>query len=252
MGTLGPDEIKSLEQVRQRLQTLNSSLGALQTDFYETQPLPTWSSLQSHCGLISSNLQAVAKLLADNQQLLSSLVAYPLPQFPSAQAHLLEHLLRTKLEPEVEDWVEKGQEIVQTTSLGRTIALSEAERDELWQWAPIAANDEIRKQNWGGDYTMAEKELGVENVVTGLKRQLQEPPDPDEQDDGDGVEDEEGDEEEDGDDADDDVIVEVRRRPNASSLESASSTTKRSAPTMPVEKIFRFMVTGNATTAQPP
>ncbi len=42
MAELGPDEIRTLEQIRQRLQTLNSSLTALQTNFYEVQPLPTW------------------------------------------------------------------------------------------------------------------------------------------------------------------------------------------------------------------
>ena len=42
MAALGPDEIRTLEQIRQRLQTLNSSLNALQTNFYEAQPLPTW------------------------------------------------------------------------------------------------------------------------------------------------------------------------------------------------------------------
>lgn len=203
-------------------------------------------SLQSHSGLISNNLQAVAKQLTDNQHLLSSLVAYPLPQYPSAQAHLLEHLLRTKLEPEVEEWVEKGQEIAQKGSQRRYTGLSERDRDDLWQWAPVVANDEIRKQNWGGDYTVAEKQSGIENVKTGLKRELQEPPDPDEQDDSEGVE-----ESEEGDDDEEDV-VEIRRKPNAPGLEFCLSTVKRSAPQMPIENVFRFMVTGNTASGRPP
>jgi mediator of RNA polymerase II transcription subunit 8, fungi type len=184
--------------------------------------------------------------LADNQQLLSSLVAYPLPQYPSNQAHLLEHLLRTKPEPEFEEWVEKGQEIAQETSQGRNTSLSGSNRDKLWEWAPVAANDEIRKQNWGGDYTMAEKESGIENVETGLKRQLQEPPDPDEQDDGEGLE-----ESEEGDDDEEDV-VEIRRKPNAPGLDFDLTTAKRSAAQMPIENIFRFMVTGNTAPGRPP
>jgi mediator of RNA polymerase II transcription subunit 8, fungi type len=266
MAAIGPDEIRTLEQIRQRLQTLNSSITALQTNFYEVQPLPTWcvfitqdldvvsqalislarSSLQSHSGLISNNLQAVAKQLADNQQLLSSLVAYPLPQYPKSQAHLLEHLLRTKLEPEVEEWVEKGQEIAQKASKERYSGLSEPARDELWQWAPIAANDEIRKQNWGGDYTMAEKQSGIENVVTGLRRELQEPPDPEEQDEVEGA-----DESEEADDDEEDV-VEIRRKPNAPGLEFDLSTAKRPTSQMPIENIFRFMVTGNTAPGRPP
>ena len=42
MAAIGPDEIRTLEQMRQRLQTLNGSLSALLTNFYEVQPLPTW------------------------------------------------------------------------------------------------------------------------------------------------------------------------------------------------------------------
>jgi len=204
------------------------------------------SSLQSHSGLISDNLQAVAKQLTDNQRLLSSLVAYPLPQYPSAQGHLLEHLLRTKLEPEVEEWVERGLEIAPKPSERSYSGLSQHDRDELWQWAPIAANDEIRRQNWGGDYTMAEKQAGVENVVTGLERELVEPPDPDEHDDGEGVE-----ESEEGDDDEEDV-VQIRRKPNAPGLEFDLSTKKRSTPQMPIENLFRFMVTGNTAPGRPP
>ena len=40
---------------------------------------------------------------------------------------------------------------------------------ELWEWAGVAANEEARKHEWGGDYTLAEIEGGIENVVTGLR-----------------------------------------------------------------------------------
>lgn len=45
-------------------------------------------------------------------------------------------------------------------------------RDEiidLWEWAGIAANEQARKHEWGGDYTAEEIEGGIENVVTGLR-----------------------------------------------------------------------------------
>lgn len=129
---------------------------------------------------------------------------------------------------------------------GRRAGISDSARDDLWQWAPIAANDEIRRQNWGGDYTMAEKESGIENVETGLKRVLQEPPDPDEQDDGEGVE-----ESDEGDD-DEEEVIEVRRKPNAPGLTFDLSTAKRSTPQMAVENVFRFMMTGNTTLGRPP
>lgn len=40
---------------------------------------------------------------------------------------------------------------------------------ELWEWAGITANEQARKHEWGGDYTLAEVEAGIENVVTGLR-----------------------------------------------------------------------------------
>jgi mediator of RNA polymerase II transcription subunit 8, fungi type len=204
------------------------------------------SSLQSHAGLISNNLQAVARQLAENQQLLSSLVAYPLPSFPNSQAHLLEHLLRTKLEPEVEEWVERAQELASKGTQGRYSGLSDIAHDDLWQWAPIAANDEIRKQNWGGDYTMAEKQAGIENVATGLKRELIEPPDPGEQDA------EAGEESDEEDDDDEEDVVEVHRKSNAPGLEFDVTTAKRSASQMPIDNLFRFMMTGNTAPGKPP
>ena len=45
---------------------------------------------------------------------------------------------------------------------------------ELWHWAPIEANHEARERDWGGDFTLEEREAegGVKSVVTGLKRPL--------------------------------------------------------------------------------
>lgn len=43
---------------------------------------------------------------------------------------------------------------------------------ELWNWAGRAANELARQHEWGGAFTLAEREAGVENVVTGLRRKL--------------------------------------------------------------------------------
>lgn len=43
---------------------------------------------------------------------------------------------------------------------------------ELWNWAGRAANELARQHEWGGDFTLAERKAGVENVVTGLRRKL--------------------------------------------------------------------------------
>lgn len=82
---------------------------------------------------------------------------------------MLGQLLRKKLEPGVEDWVAKGKEI------GEQGAREEKTRQdimELWTWAGMAANELARGHQWGGDFTQEEFEGGLENVVTGLRRQL--------------------------------------------------------------------------------
>ena len=117
---------------------------------------------------------------------------YPTPEFPGqTQESLLGILLRKRLEPHVQDWVDQGREIA-VESMGRGIN-AESQRIEvqdLWSWAGMAANEEARKHTWGGNYTLEEKEMGVEKVVTGLRRKLRADPDDsaDEDDDGEAVE----------------------------------------------------------------
>lgn len=51
--------------------------------------------------------------------------------------------------------------------------MSESALAELWDWAPVEANQEARRRNWGGNFTLEEREMGIQNVVTGLRRQLE-------------------------------------------------------------------------------
>lgn len=44
----------------------------------------------------------------------------------------------------------------------------------------MAANEQARRHEWGGEYTLEEIEGGVENVVTGLRREMGEESDSDE------------------------------------------------------------------------
>jgi mediator of RNA polymerase II transcription subunit 8 len=41
-ATLGPQDIKALEQTRQRLSQLMHSLSSLQNTIYQSDPLPPW------------------------------------------------------------------------------------------------------------------------------------------------------------------------------------------------------------------
>lgn len=92
-----------------------------------------------------------------------------MPLYPGReQEPVLNQLLRKKLEPHVEDWVEEGrlagEELIkEDDGKGRDEVI------DLWEWAGMAANEQARKHAWGGDYTAEEIEGGIENVVTGLR-----------------------------------------------------------------------------------
>ena len=92
-----------------------------------------------------------------------------MPSYPGReQEPVLNQLLRKKFEPHVEDWVEEGR------LAGDEVVKGDEGREgdeviEMWEWAGMAANEQARKHEWGGDYTLEEIEGGIENVVTGLR-----------------------------------------------------------------------------------
>jgi mediator of RNA polymerase II transcription subunit 8 len=142
----------------------------------------------------------------------------------------------------VQDWVEKGLK-AGTKSAEENKGLSEAELEELWAWAPIEANQEARGRNWGGNYTLEERETGIQNVVTGLSRQL------DDDDESEESDEEEEDEDEAAADEDKMEIVGVHRRPGSSGVEFDITSEKHRAPgapspAMPLTDVFRYMMTG--------
>ena len=173
------------------------------------------------------------------------MVAYPLPNFPGrTQENLLGLLLRKKLEPNVEDWVVEGREIVaKAAGPEGGSGLQQEEMLDLWRWAGMAANEQARQHTWGGNYTLEEKEAGVENVVTGLRRKLKENPD----DSSDEDDDESMDEDPDGDEME---IVGVRRKSEAGGVDfevrkSSEHKVPEEVPNaLPINNIFRFMMTG--------
>lgn len=201
------------------------------------------SSLQSQATIISNNLVTVSEHLTDQQDLFGSLIAYPGPDYPSrTQGPALEQLLRTKLDPRVEDWVSRGRTVGQKSqSQAQALVggqeLSEGDLTELWEWAPVEANQEARGRNWGGNFTLEEKEAGIENVVTGLRRELE---------DDDESEEEEEEEEEEEDQMD---IVGARKKASGGGLEfdiAARQPAQVAAgePVMPLDDVLRFMTTG--------
>ncbi|KAK2738452.1 mediator of RNA polymerase II transcription subunit 8 [Myotisia sp. PD_48] len=259
MASITQDQLKVLEQTRQRLVQLTQSLGSLVNNITQSQPLPAWSSLQSQAIIISSNLITISQLLNEHHDTLSSLVVYPTPTFPGkTESAVLNQLMRTKLEPRVEDWLAYGRRVgsgptqARDNPLVTTIGgeddigdtkhtgaqLSEAELQELWHWAPIEANMEARRRNWDGDYTIEEKEMGFHTVITGLTRKL------DENVEGAGplgLEEEE-------DDDDEVEIISVRKKPAGAEFDSFKDgrrvPSRGSSNALPLDEVFRYMMTG--------
>lgn len=274
MAPLTSEEYKVLEQSRQRLVQLTRSLGSLVASLEQGDPLPPWcaappkpgllsmnpkqqlifqlrSSLQSQASIISNNLISVTDHLSDHRDLLSSIVAYPGPEYPGrTQESMLQQLLRTKLDPRVEDWVARGRTagtessqsahgpsgtIPNPSGPATTKQLSESELSELWNWAPIEANQEALQRNWGGNYTLEEREAGIQNVVTGLRRQLE--------DDDASEDEEEGDEDEGEDEMD---VVGVHRKSGGGfEFDIAPHHAHPVEPVVPLDKILRYMTTGH-------
>lgn len=103
---------------------------------------------------------------------------------------------------------------------------------DLWRWAPLEANALARRRNWGGDYTLEEREApgGVATVVTGLRRRLRE------------REDEEEDEE--------DEEEEEDYRTGAAGA-GPGHEGYGAPPALPLQDVFRFMMTGQMPRGRP-
>ncbi|KAI9797094.1 MAG: mediator of RNA polymerase II transcription subunit 8 [Candelina submexicana] len=267
MTTLTQQDIKALEQTRQRLVQLTSNLASLQNSIHTSDPLPSWTSLQTTATILQQNLLSLSQHLTTHAPLFSSLSVYPLPSFPSRpQEALLGQLLRKKLEPHIEDYVELGRStatplsntITTTTTTTTTTnnnnnnnptisptfaapsgdgsagALGLTDLEELWDWARLAANEEARKRMGLGAFTLEEREGGVENVVTGLRRKLEEDTSSGETSSGEDEEMEDG--------------VKVETVNASAAKKEVPEVTRKSpefkGPPLPLEDILRFMCTG--------
>ncbi|TKX21080.1 mediator of RNA polymerase II transcription subunit 8 [Elsinoe australis] len=238
---------RQLEQVRQRLNNLSNQLGALRRDLEGHEVLPSWSAIQNSANLLSHNLQSVHAVLMDAQPKLMAAHAYPLPSYPGrTQENSLVMLMRKKLQPPVEDWIEQGAKRgaqiagaqgpkqVNGTSNGIPKSLDQSELDDLWTWAGPEGNRiarEIGDEAFADVFTLAEQEDGIENVVTGLRRKFWESDDEDE-------------EEEDAEDQPKSMDVDAPdTRPDIAKRMDRSRVDE-SRPMLPLETILKFTNTG--------
>ncbi|PVH75052.1 hypothetical protein DL98DRAFT_467052 [Cadophora sp. DSE1049] len=239
-STLNQADVKVLENLRQRIFQLTNNIASLKSDVLRSNPLPPWNSLQTSASILASNIESLTSLMSNNSDLLNKTVVYPSTNYPGrTQEAVLTQLLRKKLEPGVETWVEEAR----TTQTSATEAgTDEKDENELLEWAIDWIGPRIHKYitKDQGDYTIEERERGRENVNTGLRRKFPE---------------DESDEEEDDEDEDEEmedvgVAVTSVRRSSVGEVEFGLGEVKKVDPNAKmrnIEDILRFATTGAST-----
>ncbi|KAL2074041.1 hypothetical protein VTL71DRAFT_7819 [Oculimacula yallundae] len=173
---LNQEDVKALEQVRQRVFQLTNNIASLKADVLRSNPLPPWNSLQTSASILASNIESLTTTMSKNVDLLNRTVVYPSTNYPGrSQEGVLTQLLRKKLEPGVESWVEEAR-TTQISVAETSTAISEKENEELLEFARDWIGPRIKTYitEDAGDYTIEERERGIENVNTGLRRKLDE------------------------------------------------------------------------------
>ncbi|PBP17771.1 RNA polymerase II mediator complex component Med8 [Diplocarpon rosae] len=235
-ASLTQEDIKILEQLRQRLSQLTNNIASQKSDLIRSNPLPPWVSLQTSASILAGNIESLTNLMARHSELLNRMVVYPSTNYPGrTQEGILTQLLRKKLEPQVETWVEEGRTTQTQIMEGRTDEKSE---DELLDWAKDWIGNRVVKyamEEAGDNYTIEEREQGITSVNTGLKRNLEE----DESD-----EDENEDEDEEMEDVG--VAVTTVRRTSAGQVEFGLGELKKdlNAQSRSFDEILRFGASG--------
>ncbi|KAK6528181.1 mediator of RNA polymerase II transcription subunit 8 [Arthrobotrys megalospora] len=102
--------IEALDRLRVQLGLLTQSIGSLLQELRTSDPLPPWTTLTAQLAILNSQLSTLSRSLHQHSATLQTTVAYPLPTFPArTQENLLNLLLRKKLAPEVEEWLQTGR-----------------------------------------------------------------------------------------------------------------------------------------------
>ena len=196
-------------------------------------------SLQTRAGLLAADLSQLQTIFDANRGFLTAAHPYPHASFPGHSHEIvLQQLLRKKAEPTVEDWVDDNTNPSKVAKWdnGRDTGLKEDEQAELWAFAKPTSTQAFGDMYSSGafdyEYTLAEKAVGVENVVTGLRRKLNKYLNDDEEDD----EDDEDEEMEDGMEED---VMPAAKPPNDPFGDIQGID--KSKPALPIEAWLKFM-----------
>jgi mediator of RNA polymerase II transcription subunit 8 len=138
-------------------------------------------SIQTSASILSNNINSIVEHLSRNADILNRTVVYPSTNYPGrTQEGLLGQLLRKKLEPQVETWVEEGRAIQEGAADSK-----EEDVEELWVWGKEWIGQRVVtyiQEEAGDNYTVEERERGIENVNTGLRRKFDEESEDEEED----------------------------------------------------------------------
>ncbi|KAI0144590.1 mediator of RNA polymerase II transcription complex subunit 8-domain-containing protein [Xylariaceae sp. FL1272] len=238
MSSLGltQDELKAVEKTRQQLSQLSNTINSLKNDVFISNPLPTLDSLQSSTDILERNITAIVQIMAQNDDLFHRVTVHPSTNYPGrTQEGILLQLLRKKAEPDVEAAMDEGRKTAAALQLD--VPARREDMEELWAQARAACREGIGEylMDEADPYTAEEREMGIENVRTGLRRSLDDD-DSDEEEE----EEEEGQGEEGGEDAD--LMIIDRPLPPP-----APAVTTTEVPGVSLENVLRFATRGSFT-----
>ena len=195
-------------------------------------------SIQVSTSILAQNLKSITEHMKTHSELFERMVAYPSTNFPGrTQEGLLGHLLRKKLEPAVERWVEEGRATaVSSSKASHEHGEPDDELEQRWKAARDFIGERIARAavtHRRDEYTAEEREMGIENVNTGLRRPMRLG-----RGDGDNESDEGGNE--------DEEMEDVGAVAGGSKLEAGTEQKGHGGKVRSLDEIMRFMITGLA------
>lgn len=168
------DQLRALDALRTRLHQLSDTLANISRDLVARDPLPSWPQIESLQASLSFTLGQLGDTMTQNAKTLKEAHPYPMTNFPGhTQGDTMMTLLRKKLDTRAEEWIEELTDGFHAEGEG---GLDRGELEGLWSWASSCSQGIVgpmlENEDFGDDFTLAEREEGVENVRTGLRRKL--------------------------------------------------------------------------------
>ncbi|KAH8682327.1 mediator of RNA polymerase II transcription complex subunit 8-domain-containing protein [Xylariales sp. PMI_506] len=221
---ISQEELKAVEQTRQRLFQLSNSINSLKVDFKiaeEAKTMPSLESLQASADILQSNLRSLLDVVTSHNDLFSHLAVHPSTNYPGrTQEEVLFNILRKKPEPDVETSMDEGRRAF--TEMEQTVRPENNSSgdgvtdilDGKWESAREFLYERVGRfteEETNDEYTAEEREMGIENVRTGLRPDFEEFEEDDEDEDGEGGT---------GGDGEDDIVMLDRPPPPPSAIQA--------------------------------